>query len=107
MGVEHGDVATLMLQVHVFLELLQGLVRAHVGVGELWKQRNNSIASRKMHLPLYIEYMVCRTKPTGTSQRQENVNDIKMNHLILDLPHQRGKQCAPFLHDHAHHDPGH
>lgn len=34
-GVEHGDVATLMLQVHVFLELLQGLVGAHVGVGEL------------------------------------------------------------------------
>lgn len=37
-GVEHGDVATLMLQVRVFLELLQGLVRAHVGVGELCKQ---------------------------------------------------------------------
>lgn len=34
-GVEHGDVATLTLQVHVLVELLQGLVRAHVGVGEL------------------------------------------------------------------------
>lgn len=65
-GVEHGDVAALTLQVRVFLELLQGLVRAHVGVGELWKQRNNSITSRKMHLPLYIEHMVCRIKPTET-----------------------------------------
>lgn len=35
MAVEHGDVAALTLQVHVFLELLQSLVRAHVGVGEL------------------------------------------------------------------------
>lgn len=34
-GVEHCDVATLPLQVHVLLELLQGLVRAHVGVGEI------------------------------------------------------------------------
>lgn len=34
-GVEHGDVATLTLQVHVLLQLLQGLVGAHVGVGEL------------------------------------------------------------------------
>lgn len=34
-GAEHGDVATLTLQVHVFLQLLQGLVGAHVGVGEL------------------------------------------------------------------------
>lgn len=34
-GVEHSDVATLTLQVHVLLQLQQGLVRAHVGVGEL------------------------------------------------------------------------
>lgn len=34
-GVEHGDVAALALQVHVLLQLQQGLVRAHVGVGEL------------------------------------------------------------------------
>lgn len=34
-GVEHGDVAALMLQVHMFLQLLQGLVYTHVGVREL------------------------------------------------------------------------
>jgi len=34
-GVEHGDVATLVLQIHVLLQLLQRLVHAHVGVGEL------------------------------------------------------------------------
>lgn len=34
-GVEHGDVATLVLQVHLLLKLLQRLVRTHVGVGEL------------------------------------------------------------------------
>lgn len=34
-GVEHGDVATLVLQIHMLLQLLQCLVHAHVGVGEL------------------------------------------------------------------------
>lgn len=34
-GVQHGDVATLVLQVHLLLQLLQCLVRTHVGVGEL------------------------------------------------------------------------
>lgn len=34
-GVQHGDVATLVLQVHLLLQLLQRLVRTHVGVGEL------------------------------------------------------------------------
>lgn len=39
--VEHGDVATLVLQVHTLLQLLQRLVRAHVGVGELYTRRKN------------------------------------------------------------------
>lgn len=34
-GVEHGDVATLVLQIHVLLQLLQRFVHTHVGVGEL------------------------------------------------------------------------
>lgn len=34
-GVEHCDVPTLVLQVHLVLQLLQRLVRTHVGVGEL------------------------------------------------------------------------
>lgn len=34
-GVEHGYVATLVLQVHLLLQRLQGFVRTHVGVREL------------------------------------------------------------------------
>lgn len=34
-GVEHGDVATLVVQVHLLLQGLQGFVCAHVGVGEV------------------------------------------------------------------------
>lgn len=34
-GVEHGDVATLVFQVHVLLQFLQRFVHTHVGVGEL------------------------------------------------------------------------
>lgn len=41
-GVEHGDVATLVLQVHVVLQLLQRLVHTHVGVGELCTGRRDN-----------------------------------------------------------------
>lgn len=41
-GVEHGDVATLVLQVHVLLQLLQRLVHTHVGVGEVCAGRRDN-----------------------------------------------------------------
>lgn len=41
-GVEHSDVATLVLQIHMLLQLLQRFVRAHVGVGELCKGRTDT-----------------------------------------------------------------
>lgn len=49
--VEHGDVATLVLQVHMLLQLLQRLVRAHVGVGELCTRRkkNHTICGSAAH----------------------------------------------------------
>lgn len=45
--VEHCDVAALVLQVDVLLQLLQSLVRTHVGVGELCRgSRNKRKVSR-------------------------------------------------------------
>lgn len=46
-GVEHGDVATLVLQIHVLLQLLQRFVHTHVGVGELCtgrRERDNTFS---------------------------------------------------------------
>lgn len=37
-GVEHGDVATLVLQIHLLPQQQQGLVDTHVGGGELWEE---------------------------------------------------------------------
>lgn len=36
-GIQHGDVATLVLQIHVLLQLPKRFVHTHVGVGELYK----------------------------------------------------------------------
>lgn len=40
--VEHGDVATLVLQIHFVPQDLKGFVRTHIGIGELWERQHKS-----------------------------------------------------------------
>lgn len=74
-GVEHGDVATLVLQIHLLLQLLQRLVHTHVGVGKLCtgrrereKKQNQWEWSFKCNLEL-------QTVQSAHSDEQENADN--------------------------------
>lgn len=64
-GVEHGDVAALVLQIHALLQLLQSLVHAHVGVGELCTETTQrgkllqSVFTSEIKFIIYKDFYAC------------------------------------------------
>lgn len=72
-GVEHGDVATLVLQVHLLLQLLQRLVRTHVGVGELCTGRKKTTQSMGVMLPIDTSIHICKAWHSNMYSKRCNI----------------------------------
>lgn len=58
--VQHGDVATLVLQIHFVLQNLKGFVRTHIGIGKLWERGHKAERTVRMAglLQSCLKYMV-------------------------------------------------
>lgn len=72
-GVEHGDVATLVLQIHVLLQLLQRFVHTHVGVGELCTGRRERVRTHSAGMKLQVQSPE-RPKHTAHNHEQDSID---------------------------------
>ncbi len=99
--VEHGDVATLVLQIHFVPQDLKGFVRTHIGIWELWeKQHKSERPVRKTGLFTVLNTSAVTLKTLGYYMYRQ----LRF-YQLYGLRRQMGMGHGQFHRVHAFHDP--